>query len=1729
MQFLSDSTGNVMPFRSFFFNTAFVADHEAPSVLRAVPGAGLEAVATNAEVIVEFSEPVSTTETLVQLRAGATPVDSIVTFLNGNTWARLRPRLPLPANTVFTILVPAITDLSGNAGPGSFTTTFTTGPGVDLFAPALATSVPFSGQTGIPTNAALTAVFNERVNPITVNSSTLQLYDNVLGVYLPGVAATADDLRSSTFTPAALLVPFRQYTLYVTNGITDLTGQALGYTTRSFYAASGPDLSAPQVTSVNPPDGATDVAANAAITLLFDDTLDPLSVTATAARILDGAVSVPAVISGSGNRVTITPTDKLAASVVYQVQVDGVSDLAGNLVQPFSSGFTSASVPGGNLSRTFSAEITPSSYYSSGYLPSYGVDGDLNTAWCTASGDAANLNPSNPPTYNLLLPGPATVSEIRVFGRRDATSTAFVTGTFQLFDANGAEVHNTGQVVFPAPSRDVVVPVGSVAGVVRVLFTSTLDISSNPCFSELEVIGSYSDPRLGQLVDTKRPTSTGMTPANGATNVALGSAISIDWDEAIDPTSVGTGSIVITVDGITGIVGGSYQVTGSNVTFTPSSPLPASRTVRVAVTSSVRDRVGNQSNTVTRTFQTGTGSDGTAPSVVSVSPTNGSLDVSRNGPVVITFSEPIDPTQINTSHFALFTSGSRLSTSVGRSDDNTVVTLSASLPQNAPIEVVVNSVADFSGNVLAAFSSGFQTALDPDLGRPSIATMRPGNGATRVVPGSSIVLYANEPLAPSSVQAGLFVSESGLLKSGTISMAAGPATIEFLPDTPFAPGAQVQIFATTLITDVDGNALNSYQASFTVEPNPRTETVFVTSTSPLDNATDVPRNVPLQLKFSEPLDPGTVNPVSVRLFNNAGVEIPGTVSLTDGNRVVRFQPTATLAASLYHYLDINGVRDTDAAVAGFYRLDITTGTTSDTTAPLVTAISPPDGATNVGINAGVVVRFGEAVNPLTVNAATIAVSGPGGATVPCTIAFSSSNRTVTITPHTPLLGSSDYHVDVSGVSDVAGNLVTPASAAFTTGELPDTRQPDLDRVQPRSVLGEDVPVNAVLTVHYNEPIDPASVRSDTFRVFPLGQAEITGTATAGADGYTVTFVPSQPLAPNLRHDWWVQFVRDVSGNEMPFRSYAFTTGAATDETGPSVTGVSPPDGTTAAPRNVQPTIDFSEPINEIQTLAGFDGIVVLRAGATVIPVSVSTDLNGRRRLTLTPTALLEPNTVYTVSVDGIQDRVGLTMAAPFESTFTTGDQTDLITPMLSANNPGFNITNVPTNTVVTLRFSERMNPLRLVEGISLRENTGSTFYPGTVSVSEDLLEATFTPSVPLIANRSHTWFISTAVTDLTNQTITSTTSGTFTTGAGPDTTAPVIDLATPVDGEIDIPTNATVSVHANEPLNPLTAGAGTIRVLRGGVPLAGTSSLSGQRLSFSPTGGFDALTDYTIEASDFEDVAGNVVAPFTSSFTTGTVPAGNLARTDGVIVTSSSQYSTSYPPSRVTDGNLNTSWFTVQPIVLPEEYVDIALPGNATIDEVRVFGNREFASGYDFYLGRVELFDDVGANLFSSGLLVLPAPDRDRVVDTASTANVRRIRFTATDGDGNERGFAELETIGSFDDPTLGRFRDTVRPSVTSTVPTNSATGVAVDTTVTIVFDERIDPISVSSSTLGITVDGVSGSKAGTYAVSDSTVTFTPSAPFPANSIVRINVSTSVLDLAGNQANGTTPSFRTTP
>ncbi|HKD79475.1 MAG TPA: Ig-like domain-containing protein, partial [Candidatus Angelobacter sp.] len=524
-----------------------------------------------------------------------------------------------------------------------------------------------------------------------------------------------------------------------------------------------------------------------------------------------------------------------------------------------------------------------------------------------------------------------------------------------------------------------------------------------------------------------------------------------------------------------------------------------------------------------------------------------------------------------------------------------------------------------------------------------------------------------------------------------------------------------------------------------------------------------PTNVVIDLGFNETLNAATVNSSTVSLLQDVCCNfpvVPSTVNLINGGTTVQIIPSAPLLANTFYFVQINpGLQGTNGLAFPFTE-DVNffeTGAGTDTVAPAIVSVAPPNGSVNVGDNAQIRVLFSKPVNPLTVNANSIQLTGGGTTAVADSISFSNNNQSVVLVPHAPMPDNTLMTLTIAGVTDVAGNAVATGSTTFTTGTGPDLVAPAVINENPFNGAG-NVPVNTPIMVETSEPIDPGTVNSSTLLV----QDDVTFQGVAGnysvsTDGRTINFLPNVPLPVSRTFSVFFNFrgITDVSGNVLGCAilcDYSFTTGTTTDVAAPTVVGVSPANGLTGVPINAQVLIQFSEPIDDL-TL----NQITLTGGG---PVNVISRLsNANQTLTLVPVVPLNPNTTYTISVSGVLDLSGNALTAPSTTTFTTGTGADIVPAAVTLTSPVNGATGVLTTATIQVQFSKRVDPLTVNSvDFEVLPQGASVPIPGTISVSADGLTTTFTPSSPLNPSAGYFINVSSSILDLEGQPV----QGTFT-------------------------------------------------------------------------------------------------------------------------------------------------------------------------------------------------------------------------------------------------------------------------------------------------------------------------------------------------------------------------------
>jgi len=263
-----------------------------------------------------------------------------------------------------------------------------------------------------------------------------------------------------------------------------------------------------------------------------------------------------------------------------------------------------------------------------------------------------------------------------------------------------------------------------------------------------------------------------------------------------------------------------------------------------------------------------------------------------------------------------------------------------------------------------------------------------------------------------------------------------------------------------------------------------------------------------------------------------------------------------------------------------------------------------------------------------------------------------------------------------------------------------------------------VPLNQVITVNFNEEINPASINASSFVV--TGNSTIAGTLTYS--GLTATFTPSVNLTQNTTYSVKITTaVKDFRGNALQ-EDYIFTfsTGATLQ---PIVISTSPTNNETSVVLNKVVSATFNMPMDAatINTTT-----FTLKQGTTSILGVVTYSGNNAF---FTPSSNLTSNTVYTATITtGAKNTVNTPLAANYVWNFTTGT---IVAPKVISTDPSNNATGVMLNKVITATFDMAMNPLT-INSSTFTLKQGTTTITGTVNYSGTIVS--FTPTNSLLAN-----------------------------------------------------------------------------------------------------------------------------------------------------------------------------------------------------------------------------------------------------------------------------------------------------------------------------------------------------------------------------------------------------------
>jgi hypothetical protein len=916
---------------------------------------------------------------------------------------------------------------------------------------------------------------------------------------------------------------------------------------------------------------------------------------------------------------------------------------------------------------------------------------------------------------------------------------------------------------------------------------------------------------------------------------------------------------------------------------------------------------------------------------------------------------------------------------------------------------------------------------------------------------------------------------------------------------------------------------------------------------PTAGAAGVPDSAAVEITFDCPMDPSSLGNVSARSdTNHVTLRVDGSTDTTDlvglavdpsswqdDGRRLRLQPVAPLRRDTRYLLRIaTDLRDLDGrpldqsrTEAGLQAFESRFDT--EHYDPLrVTEAVPADSATGVATRPLIEVRLNRSARPATVNAQTVLLADSAGSAVACTVTLRQESL-LRVTPGLPLRYGRRYQLTVTtGVRDLRGRDgesldqdperagAQPFIASFRT--LPQPSGPRVVAVTPADGAGS-VPFGQVVRVRFSRPVQVASVTGNLTVRLPSHVA-LPGPFVASADRTEFTFtttrfergvvysvvadsggIDPQGIPMGIRDDLDIPFDQDstVAGYQS-FKSLFRV------ENCPRIVSVVPDRRSVDVPVDTPVTLRFSLPMARSSVTAANLGLSRRTAPLLLRPPEWTAD---SMQVLLRPVGSFSFCDTFAVFADTslrstrgsrFDQEPGQSGYQPLSVWFVTA--ADGHPPRVASWAPELDAADVPAETAVTVRFTKPVAPVTAAAATSffLQKKLSPPLPLGppleaTRTITSDSLDATLRPAVPLEDGAEYQVTVKKWVEDRCGQQLDQKPEDfgnqdfTSTFHVAVERVPPSVAFVDPALSAADVPLDANVEVTFTEPMGFEGTLTDAFSLSGPGGLVAGETVLSTDRMRLVFTPGaplrnavrFDVKVDTTAT-----DLVGNHLdyrpelggrQPFTSFFTT--VPDRVPPRVVG---------------STPADG---------------DTAVEVTVHPEVAFDKVMAPGPLPAA---------LRLLDPEGATVLAPPAVA--ADHRSAILVPADS-----LRFSALYT--LEVGAAALDTSGNGLDqdpvmPGSQPFRISFRTRTENVPPRvrdlvfDGGPPVPITSRIRVVFDEAIDPSTVSTQTVRLLLGGIDLGAAVSLSAPD-TALVVPGVPLLFDTVYTVTVA-GIGDLHGN-------------
>jgi len=678
---------------------------------------------------------------------------------------------------------------------------------------------------------------------------------------------------------------------------------------------------------------------------------------------------------------------------------------------------------------------------------------------------------------------------------------------------------------------------------------------------------------------------------------------------------------------------------------------------------------------------------------------------------------------------------------------------------------------------------------------------------------------------------------------------------------------------------------------------------LILQSNPPDGSTGVPLDKVISVTFNKDMDAMSITDLS---FYVLGSVVPGTI--TYENKVASFTPSQPLLQN-HTYVGYVKTLVKDHTGNHLQKEFTWTFSTGMVINPMVISTSPVNLEADVATNKTISATFSTPMNPGSIDSSFKLMQGLNKVVG----VFSYYDTTAYFIPSTELLPGKIYTATIStGATNTEGaKLQNDYVWTFTTHKIDAPVIIETDPIDKKT----DVPLNTLVKVVFDVPMDAASINSSSFNL-KKGSTLISGLISVS--GNEIEFNPSVELLSQTVYTVNVSnAVKNSFGiNLLKDTTWTFTTGVII---APRVITTVPVNNALNVPLNQVITANFSVNIDPLTVTAS---TFTVKQGTTVVPGAINTV---GKVVTFTPTAKLVEGLIYVVNITtGVKDELGTPLANNYSWKFTA-----ISIPKIVTVDPVDLEQSVELNKIIHVTFNMPMKSSTLTSSNVILKD-GATVIPCGIGYSGNTMSVA--PVTALLPSKVYTMLITTGVENLAGTALAANYTWTFTTG---NIIAPTVISTSPLNNSTNVSLNEIVSATFSELMLNSTISNTSFIVKLGTSGVSGSVYTVGKTSYFQPTVNLISGKTYTATITkEVKNANGIKLAnDYTWTFSTKK-PLGPLAPTlnqvgdfgiiAGTAITNNAGFSkinnldvglypgvrssiTGFPPAIIVNGSLHAS------------------------------------------------------------------------------------------------------------------------------------------------------------------------------------------------------------------------------